>query len=145
MAVCPEDLTDARGAYLLLISVVWPVELPKRFEQRRLPPGYYGYAGSAYGSGGIRARCRRHLQGPTTLRWHIDWVTQQADDIQAYGFPGESECCLTAALMAKLQAHCPIRGFGNTDCKRCRAHLVEFDHQPGARQILEALSRKTSS
>lgn len=145
MATRSEDLMDSKGAYLLLISVTRPIELPRRFPQPFLPPGYYGYAGSAYGSGGIRARCRRHLKGAATLRWHIDWITRQADELEAYGFPGDTECRLTETLIRQLQAHNPVNGFGSSDCKRCQAHLVEFDHGQSASDIVATLSRTTSS
>lgn len=122
-----EELTDASGAYLLLIKVGRPIELPRRFADQILTEGYYGYAGSAYGPGGIRARCRHHLGQPSKLHWHVDWVTQSADDVQAIAFPSRTECRLIEVLLRHAHARIPINGFGSTDCTQCRAHLVEFD------------------
>lgn len=136
----PDDLTDAAGAYLLLISVNRLLKLPGRFVGQRLPPGRYGYAGSAYGPGGIRARCRRHLTRPATRRWHIDWLTGSADEIQAIAFPGDTECRLMKALLDRVQASCPLKGFGSSDCKRCQAHLVQLNPQLDPDDIMAALS-----
>jgi len=127
----PEKLTDAPGAYLLLINIERPVDLPRRFAGQTLAEGYFGYAGSAYGPGGIRARCRRHLGKPSTLRWHVDWLTTLADNVQALALPGGTECRLIEALVKDAQTRIPIPGFGSTDCKQCPAHLVEFDRQEG--------------
>jgi Uri superfamily endonuclease len=126
MTSAPEALPDAKGAYLLLIEIGRPVELPRRFADQVLGAGRYGYAGSAYGPGGIRARCRRHLEGPTTLRWHIDWLTRASHHVRVVPLPGEAECRLIEALVRSLDVRFPIEGFGSTDCKLCRAHLVEF-------------------
>ncbi|MGI9450820.1 MAG: GIY-YIG nuclease family protein [Geminicoccaceae bacterium] len=123
----PETLTDASGAYLLLIELKRAIELPRRFVGQSLTEGYYAYAGSAYGPGGIRARCRRHLQRPATQRWHIDWLTRSADDVQAVAFPGGTECRLMETLVECAKARIPILGFGSSDCRQCQAHLVAFD------------------
>ncbi len=126
----PDDLPDAKGAYLLLIDLTCPLLLPQRFDGRALPPGRYGYAGSAYGPGGIRARCRRHLDRRVKRHWHVDWLTSAADGLQVMSFPGGRECALIETLIAGLPARCPIPGFGSSDCHRCPAHLVGFDDHP---------------
>lgn len=122
----PDQLPDAPGAYLLLLHLPDAVSLPRRFDHRTLPEGRFGYAGSAYGPGGIRARCRRHLSRPDKRRWHIDWLTSAAIDVQAFPFPGGSECRLIERLSKRGDVSFPIQGFGSTDCRRCPAHLIEF-------------------
>lgn len=122
----PGELTDDAGAYLLLITISKPVDLPGRFADRTLAEGYYGYAGSAYGPGGIRARCRRHVGKPSTLRWHVDWLTRSADEVRVVAIPGGTECRLIDILINDSRARIPIPGFGSTDCKKCPAHLVQF-------------------
>lgn len=115
------------GAYLLLIQLDEPVPLPPRFDKELLPKGRYGYAGSAYGPGGIRARCRRHLTRPAKRRWHIDWLTRRAIDVQVIPFPGGKECHLVDHLLTRARIRFPINGFGSTDCRHCPAHLVQFE------------------
>ncbi|MGI9487859.1 MAG: GIY-YIG nuclease family protein [Geminicoccaceae bacterium] len=121
------SLPNEPGAYLLLIQLGGPTPLPPRFDNQLLPEGHYGYAGSAYGPGGIRARCRRHLGRPAKQRWHIDWLTRMATDVQAIPFPDGSECRLIDSLSRRVRVAFPIHGFGSTDCQHCRAHLVRFE------------------
>ncbi|MEM8950279.1 MAG: GIY-YIG nuclease family protein [Pseudomonadota bacterium] len=123
------------GAYLLLIDLDRSVELPPRFRDQRLPEGHYVYAGSAYGPGGIRARCRRHLGRPSKRRWHIDWLTSAATSVRAIPFPGGSECALIDVLSKRPEVDYPIRGFGSTDCGRCQAHLVRIAAHADGKEV----------
>ena len=119
----PED----SGAYLLLIDLAEPVPLPERFAGKFLLEGRYGYAGSARGPGGIRARCRRHLSRHAKRHWHVDWLTRPASDIQVIARPGDFECSLINSLAGQPFVGFPLKGFGSTNCRRCPAHLVRFD------------------
>lgn len=134
-----ESLPVEPGAYLLLIRLSEPTSLPRRFNNQFLLEGSYGYAGSAYGPGGIRARCRRHLRRPSKRRWHIDWLTSKAADVQAIPFPGGSECSLITDLVGRARAWFPIKGFGSTDCRRCGAHLVQLEGHGSWDELSHAL------
>jgi len=121
-----EDLPRASGAYVVLLKLVWPVPLPSRWAGK-LPPGRYGYVGSAAGPGGIRARCGRHLRVIERKRWHIDWLTSGATWRRALALPGRSECELMERLLLRREIAVPIKGFGSSDCRRCPAHMVRLD------------------
>jgi Uri superfamily endonuclease len=54
-------------------------------------------------------------------RWHIDQLTEIGDVIGAWFFSGGIECDL---LEMNSALPVPIAGFGSTDCKRCRSHLL---------------------
>ena len=123
----PNALPEGFGAYLLLIYLATPASVPERFKGKLLPEGRYGYAGSARGPGGIRARCRRHLSRPENCHWHIDWLTGTANDIKVIARPGESECSLIKNLAPQPFVRFPLKGFGSTDCRCCPAHLVCFE------------------
>lgn len=110
------------GAYALKILLSKPAALPPRFAGS-LPAGTYLYLGSAYGPGGIQARCRRHLASQKSVRWNVDWLTSQAVRIEVLAFPEGSECALVAAAQA-AGAEVPIPGFGSSDCQVCRSHLL---------------------
>lgn|GEM_PF-3725637 len=56
LASAPKD----GGAYALLIRVDAATIFPRRPSPHRFAPGWYVYAGSAYGPGGMRARITRH-------------------------------------------------------------------------------------
>ena len=122
-----DDLEAVSGAYVLLLQLRSAVVLPPRFG-RKLAPGVYAYVGSARGSGGLRARCRRHLRRQKIQRWHIDWLSGCAGDVVVAGFPnaGAGECDLFDVLVA-CGATVPIPGLGSSDCRRCPSHLAGFE------------------
>ena len=122
----PDLLPAVGGAYLLMIRLEVPISLPKRFMGEPLPIGRYVYAGSAYGPGGIFARCRRHLRREKARRWHIDWLTQAADEILVLAFPGGDECALISRLSKLADIRFPVPGFGSSDCRTCRSHLLQL-------------------
>lgn len=90
-----------------------------------LDPGFYVYAGSAFGPGGIRARVGRHLRADKKPHWHIDFLSAQAVCVDVNTYPGGRECDLVAALLAE-GATVPVTGFGSSDCRDCAAHLVRL-------------------
>ena len=64
-----------KGAYILLIRL----ERDAIIEVGALgkidfKAGTYCYVGSAYGSGGIKARIARHMRKEKKIRWHIDYL-----------------------------------------------------------------------
>ena len=111
------------GAYLLLFCLNTKVLLPPKFSGY-LQPGYYGYAGNAWGSGGLRARCARHLRRKKKRHWHIDWLTSHATKITIAAFRGEYECNLAQKLLTRKEVTIALKGFGNSDCTTCPSHLL---------------------
>jgi len=111
------------GAYLLLFYLNTKVLLPLKFSGY-LQPGHYGYAGSAWGSGGLRARCARHLQRKKKRHWHIDWLTSHATKITIAAFREEYECNLVQKLLTRKEVTTALKGFGNSDCTTCSSHLL---------------------
>jgi Uri superfamily endonuclease len=82
-----------------------------------LGAGGYLYCGSAKGPGGIRARLARHMRIEKSIRWHVDRLTKIGALIGAWSFPGVDECDLVRTLS---HLSFPIRGFGSTDCRKCK-------------------------
>jgi Uri superfamily endonuclease len=105
-----------------------------------LPAGWYTYAGSALGPGGLEARLARHLRAEKRLHWHIDYLLQhgRVETIWQIPSPARLECAWAAAIRALPGAETPVPGFGASDC-RCSAHLVHFSDRPGDRWIAAAL------
>ncbi|MBB4266205.1 GIY-YIG nuclease family protein [Roseospira visakhapatnamensis] len=114
------------GAYLLALWLASPAPLPPRFAGHPpLPPGWYVYAGSAHGPGGLRARVGRHLRPDKPRRWHVDWITAVATRRLARLLPGGTECAPVMVLLAHAPpARVPVPGFGSSDCRACPAHLL---------------------
>lgn len=118
-------LPAERGTYVLVLHC------PKkqivsvgRLGSLGLLPGYYLYVGSAFGSGGLRARCGHHLKISTRPRWHIDYL-RAVCDMQAIWFScdpqhREHEWADSVAEMRGLSA--PFARFGASDCD-CNTHL----------------------
>lgn len=122
-----DNLPTAPGAYLLLIRLAadLALDLP-RFQGRILSAGWYLYAGSARGPGGIQARVARHMRRNKARCWHVDHLTVSAHAVFAAGLPDESECRI-ASVLARLDCcTIPLAGFGSSDCRNCEAHLLAF-------------------
>ncbi len=123
----PESLPAAPGAYLLLARLSMPLSLRIRtLPSVVLVAGRYVYAGSARGPGGIRARVARHLRRGKRPHWHVDQLSEAAAELQAIGVPGGDECALIGALLAAGGCEVALAGFGSTDCRTCRGHLLRL-------------------
>lgn len=123
----PQDLPRVPGAYLLILRLGSAVtlDIPK-FAGQALPAGWYLYAGSARGPGGIAARAGRHMRSDKPLRWHIDHLTVTADEIAVVPVPGGGECDLAGSLAWQSGVSTPLAGFGSSDCRTCSAHLLAY-------------------
>jgi len=129
------------GAYVLLIRLGRPIAIAVRtLPGATLLPGWYAYAGSARGPGGIAARVRRHLAAEKTARWHVDHLTLNALEIHPLAFPGDDECRLFRALAALPGATIPLPGFGASDCATCPAHLVALSAESGLAEFRQAVA-----
>lgn len=92
-----------------------------------LPAGLFAYVGSAHGSGGLRARMMRHLNGSARLHWHIDYLRRAAGlEAVAWQIGLEAlECAWVQAYIKRHGAIAPVPGFGASDCRLgCPAHLL---------------------
>ena len=116
------------GAYLLRIRLDTPLNISLRRGAIRgvLASGAYVYAGNAYGSGGLEARVRRHLDKTKKPHWHVDQVTTRAAEVTADLFPGGQECDLIATLLASGDYAVPIPRFGSSDCRVCPSHFLRY-------------------
>ena len=90
-------------------------------------PGYYAYAGSAFGPGGLRARLAHHLSPPRKRHWHIDYLRREAKICQVWFTydPVKREHAWAEVFTSLFGASIPHLGFGASDCK-CVAHLFLF-------------------
>jgi Uri superfamily endonuclease len=119
-----EDASTLPGAYVLMIELAESIEVTLPGKPRTtLQAGRYLYCGSAKGSGGIRARLSWHMRPRKVIHWHVDLLTDVGRVTGAWIFPDCDECELVTAL-SRLPA--PIRGFGSTDCPKCRSHLLSW-------------------
>lgn len=103
-------------------------------------PGFYVYAGSALGPGGLAARIARHGRNEKTLRWHVDHLRAVAtlDEVWYTRDATRRECLWAEVLGTMRGASVPMIGFGSSDCS-CRSHLLYFPARPGRRPFVRKL------
>jgi Uri superfamily endonuclease len=132
------------GTYLLALWLdVEQVISVGRLGDFRFPAGWYLYAGSARGPGGLGARLGRHrrrLGADKKAHWHIDHLRQRAAWAGAWGRrSGERlECAWAQALWGLPGARLVAPRFGASDCA-CPAHLVQVPALPGEAWLARVL------
>jgi Uri superfamily endonuclease len=142
MATEPKTPT---GTYLLLARLEAEIEIAVgqlgRFPFRA---GWYTYAGSALGPGGLEARLARHRRQEKRLHWHIDYLLQECEIARIWTIESEVrlECAWATAMACMPAASLPARGFGASDCG-CRAHLAYWPDRPSDNRIVQALVSAT--
>ena len=97
-----------------------------RLAHLRFKSGFYGYAGSAKGAGGLSSRLARHSRQEKAFRWHIDYLRAFADVIGVWFTHDGSECEIADALKGLPTAYPAAPGFGASDCRNCGTHLLRL-------------------
>jgi len=124
------------GTYALLIELKRPryIVIGRR-GRRYFPAGFYVYAGSALGPGGLAARLARHLRQAKAWHWHIDYLlsAQEAHVTRIWIHTGRRrlECKWASRFVQLPGAALPVPRFGASDC-RCLSHLIWFAQRPDA-------------
>ncbi len=118
-----DDSAVTKGSYILLAELGAPVRIQVgklgSFDFER---GTYAYCGSALN--GLESRLRRHFSTDKKMRWHIDYLLEEAEVIEALVIPSpvRLECVLNRFVGTLKDSKMPIEGFGSSDCA-CRSHL----------------------
>jgi Uri superfamily endonuclease len=86
--------------------------------------GWYLYVGSAFGPGGVAARCRHHLGMSPRPHWHIDYLRAESilSQIWFTHDPCRREHEWAELLFKHFNLRRPVPGFGASDCE-CGSHL----------------------
>ncbi|PEN14185.1 hypothetical protein CRI94_03855 [Longibacter salinarum] len=134
----------ATGTYVLLLHVDdrTSVEVGALGDVE-LAPGRYVYVGSAFGSGGLRARLRRHLQvKKESPHWHVDYVRQVSRLEGAWVSTANQhlECTWAGAVRERLPVDIPHSGVGASDCD-CPAHFYRVSTNCSTEDIGSVLKR----
>lgn len=125
-------LPEQPGTYVLIVRLCQRMTVAVgKLGAFDFPAGWYAYAGSARGPGGLAARVSRHCRKSKTPHWHIDYLRAHAKPVAAWYATGlEKRECSWARILLKLTgASIPASGFGASDC-RCPTHLVRFPTPP---------------
>lgn len=135
------QIPSSPGSYLLVLYLRRCTEIQigrlGAFSFRR---GWYFYAGSAFGPGGLQARLGHHLKPLQRFHWHIDYLRSVAElRSLCYQTGVNNEHLWSSALMTILpEAKFPVAGFGSSDC-RCASHLVYLPKGLGQRKLRSLL------
>ncbi|MEJ2641161.1 MAG: GIY-YIG nuclease family protein [Desulfosarcinaceae bacterium] len=125
------ELPRHKGSYLLLLELAEAQPFTVgRLGCLAFGPGFYLYAGSARGPGGLAARLHHHLKMAGRCHWHIDYLRLKAPVVAVWAVWGAadrclSECQLVARLHRRPPLFAPFRGFGSSDCT-CYSHLLHW-------------------
>lgn len=119
------NMLEGKGAYVLGITITAPISLRLRQQaETNIAAGTYYYIGSANGPGGMKARLKRHFSTTKKPHWHIDHLTLAAARISALAVPHGNECDLGQQLAASTLFKHILPGFGSSDCRTCKSHLL---------------------
>lgn len=131
------NLPNEKGTYVLILHL----RRKRRLRIGRLGvhtcvPGFYAYVGSAFGSGGLKARIGHHLNSAAAPRWHIDYLRKQAR-IAAVWYAvsrRKLEQEVAERLTNSPKFSVPVAGFGATD-----------DYRPGSSHLFYSKRRPSLS
>ncbi len=130
------------GTYVLLMRLAGAQSLAiGRLGLCELPRGWYLYVGSAFGPGGVAARCRHHRRISPRPRWHVDYLRAVAP-LRAIWFSHAAKPLehVWASRLARDPAlTIPIPGFGASDCD-CATHLFHARRKPDVRHFSALLA-----
>jgi Uri superfamily endonuclease len=128
-----DGLPPQPGSYLLILKLTASTEIQVgRLGAIWFRRGWYAYAGSAFGPGGLAGRLHHHLRPVQKRHWHIDYLRDHAVVMavwMAVGPPNREHD------WAQILARTPgagkwVLGFGCSGC-RCPSHLLYFEARPG--------------
>lgn len=123
---------ETRGTYVLLLELASPARIViGSLGAFAFPAGWYAYAGSARGPGGLSARLRHHLRIAPRPHWHIDYLRARSRLAEIWYHCGrEDREHQWARCLCAMAGTPPIAlGFGSSDC-RCGTHLIAFPQSP---------------
>jgi Uri superfamily endonuclease len=128
------DIPDQKGTYILIASVAQGQRLViGRLGEFEIVPGFYAYVGSAFGSGGLRARLGHHLGSRAKPHWHIDYLLRVAQPVEIWYSTAARrlEHDWVDILEQAPQFRIPIPRFGASDDHRGgSSHLFYCERRP---------------
>jgi Uri superfamily endonuclease len=135
------DIEPGRpGTYVLVLSSR-STDLIQigRLGALQLQSGFYVYAGSALGPGGVRARLAHHLKLSRRPHWHIDYLRlhTRVEDIWYRLDTRRFEHVWAKRIGLAAGASVPLVGLGSTDC--CSESHLFFEQRPSRERLRQVL------
>ena len=136
-----QELIKNSGIYILelLVQESFLINSIKKTGVKNFRPGYYYYVGSAQKN--LISRLERHLRKEKKVHWHIDHLTTRNDVIITNVFVAEEAArsleCEMADNLSKLKSVIFFpENFGNSDCNKCKSHLLYSAEKPDYNHLL---------
>jgi Uri superfamily endonuclease len=126
---------NAPGTYILVLHSRQRMTLKiGRLGEQTLSRGWYLYVGSAFGPGGVKARCGHHRRISPRPRWHIDYLRARCRLVEIWFThdPHHREHEWAGLLAEPMGLSKPVVGFGSSDCA-CGSHLFHSALKPRGR------------
>ena len=136
------DAPSEPGSYVLILRLDNPTKVVVgKLGTFDFDAGWYAYAGSALGPGGLATRLAYHYRREKPKQWHIDYLMAYVELVEVWWAVDETrkECTWASALRSVPGGRVPAPNFGASDC-RCLTHLVYFSRQPSFANFARALS-----
>jgi Uri superfamily endonuclease len=128
------ELPEEKGTYILIANVGEMKHLKiGSLGEFDIIPGFYAYVGSAFGSGGLKARIGHHLESTAEPHWHIDYLLKVATPVQIWFTTANRklEHHWADLLENTSSFRVPVARFGSSDYHRSRAsHLFYCKRRP---------------
>lgn len=128
------ELPETKGTYVVVAQVTQMRRLEVgSLGSFDLVPGFYLYVGSAFGSGGLRARIGHHLESVAQPHWHIDYLLRIAAPVEVWFTTADRKLEHQWAELFENSSRfqIPIPRFGSSDYHRSRvSHLFYSKRQP---------------
>lgn len=124
------ELPVEHGSYCLIFHLKNSINVSiGKFGKFYFNPGYYYYFGSAKGSGGLRARIKRHISLEKKKFWHLDYLRPHLIfTATIFAKQMNLECAWCQKIQENPAFNVPVKGFGASDCSVfCKAHLLRSD------------------
>ncbi|MEJ2329881.1 MAG: GIY-YIG nuclease family protein [Gammaproteobacteria bacterium] len=139
-AAAASGLPAVAGVYLLVMHLPDSHDISVgRLGLHCFRQGWYLYAGSAKGPGGIRSRCARHLRLDKRKRWHSDYLTRIAQVRQVWFTEQMSEMRVVGEPLRFPMPNQPVAGFGASD-SRAHSHLFYRPVCPDVSRLTRRMS-----
>lgn len=109
-----------KGSYVLLIKITRDQKIQiGKLGNLFFKKGFYVYTGSALNN--IEKRIQRHLKKDKKFHWHVDYLLDKSEIVNAYYKQSNtSEECKIAKIFSEKMKWMP--DFGCSDCN-CKSHL----------------------
>jgi len=132
-----------QGTYVLILQSVTSRHIQiGLLGKLALHPGYYLYVGSAFGSGGLKARLNHHLKRVLKPHWHIDYLRRYTRVLEIWyttdSVRREDDWVVHMTELPLTRIAFP--GFGASDSKGT-SHLFQSKQKPDLKSFCKVIEK----